>query len=222
MSQEGPEVWRTAYRIVGNRADADECFQEAFLAAWEVASRGPVKQWRALLKHLVAARAVDRLRRRFRRQPDEGVSDWDVFQSPDPPPSKAVEDAELSTQLREALASLPPKQAEAFCLQVLEGWSYSEIAERIDETTDAVGVLLHRARKRLRRLLSPPVETPRASRNPHEPAGADRPPGVRRGGPERSRSAWRAPRRTSSPGLAPRLVTRRIAWRSHRKPEGDR
>jgi DNA-directed RNA polymerase specialized sigma24 family protein len=32
LSPDGPAVWRTAYRIVGNRADADECFQEAFLA----------------------------------------------------------------------------------------------------------------------------------------------------------------------------------------------
>lgn len=162
LAREGPSVWKTAYRIVGNRADADECFQEAFLAAWEVARRGPVGRWNALLKHLVAARAVDRLRRRIRRRPDQDATDWDVLQSPDPPPSRMVEDAELSTQLREALASLPPKQAEAFCLQVLEGWSYSEIAERMDETTDAVGVLLHRARKHLRRLLSPPVEAPRS------------------------------------------------------------
>jgi RNA polymerase sigma-70 factor (ECF subfamily) len=163
LSREGPAVWRTAYRIVGDRADADECFQEAFLSAWEVASREPVERWGALLKRLVAARAVDRLRRRYRRPSHEDVTDWNGLQGPDPPPSQAVEHAELSTQLREALASLPPKQAEAFCLQVLEGWSYSEIAERMEESTDAVGVLLYRARKHLRRLLAPPVEAPRST-----------------------------------------------------------
>ena len=35
VSRDGDAVWRTAYRYLGNRADADECFQEAFLAAWE-------------------------------------------------------------------------------------------------------------------------------------------------------------------------------------------
>jgi RNA polymerase sigma-70 factor (ECF subfamily) len=154
LARDGPAVWRTAYRIVGNRADADECFQEAFLAAWEVARRGPVQHWLALLKRLVAARAVDRLRRRLRRKPHEAVADWDALRGPGPPPSKPAEDAELSAQLREALAVLPPKQAEAFCLQVVDGWSYAEIAEHMEETTDAVGVLLHRARKRLRLLLS--------------------------------------------------------------------
>jgi RNA polymerase sigma-70 factor (ECF subfamily) len=155
LAREGPTVWRTAYRIVGDRADADECFQEAFLAAWEVARKGPVKDWRALLTHLAAARAVDRLRRRVRRRPLERVDDWDAVRGPGPPPSKSAEDAELPSRLREALASLPPKQAEAFCLQALEGWSYAEIAGRLGESTDAVGVLLHRARKALRRLLSP-------------------------------------------------------------------
>ena len=33
LSQDGPSAWRTAYRLLGNRADADECFQEACLAA---------------------------------------------------------------------------------------------------------------------------------------------------------------------------------------------
>ena len=33
LTRDGPAVWRTAYRIVGNRADADECVQEAFLSA---------------------------------------------------------------------------------------------------------------------------------------------------------------------------------------------
>ncbi len=158
LARDGPAVWRTAFRIVGNRADADECFQDAFLAAWKAARQGPVGNWPAFLKRVVAARAVDRLRRRFRRGPHESVADWGALRGPDAPPSKSAEDAELSAQLREALARLPPKQAEAFCLQALEGWSYAEIAEHMEETTDAIGVLLHRARKRLRLLFSPLLE----------------------------------------------------------------
>ena len=37
LARDGPAVWRTAYRLVGNRADADECFQDVFLAALQVA-----------------------------------------------------------------------------------------------------------------------------------------------------------------------------------------
>ena len=160
LARDGPAVWRAAFRIVGNHADADECFQEAFLAAWEVARRGPVRNWYALLERLVTARAIDRLRRRLRRGPHEAVANWDALPGPDTQPSKAAEDAELSSRLREALAHLPPKQAEAFCLQALDGWTYAEIAGHMEESTDSIGVLLHRARKQLRLLLSRPLEVP--------------------------------------------------------------
>lgn len=160
LAREGPAVWRTAYRIIGNRADADDCFQEAFLAAWEVARRGPVRHWPGLLKRLVAARAIDRLRRRLRQGLHEAATNWDDLRGSTPSPAQTAEEAELSVQLRDALAHLPPKQAECFCLQVLEGWSYAEIARHMEETTDAVGVLLHRARNRLRALLSQPLEVP--------------------------------------------------------------
>ncbi len=164
LSRDGPAVWRTAYRIVGNRADADECFQEAFLAALEVSRRGPVRHWRALLQRLAAARAVDRLRTRLRRGRHEPIADWDALGGPAPLPSKSVEDAELSEQLREAIAHIPPKQAEAFCLHALEGWSYREIAQQMNATTDAVGVLVHRARLRLRQLMAGSPEIPQATR----------------------------------------------------------
>jgi RNA polymerase sigma-70 factor (ECF subfamily) len=152
LDRDGPAVWRTAYRLLGNRADADECFQEAFLAALEVSRREPVAHWRALLQRLAAARAVDRLRRRGRR-PSEPVADWDAVAGAAPPPSQSAEDAELAEQLRVALARLPPRQAEVFCLHCLEEWSYQDIARQLGVSTVAVGVLLHRARKQLRELL---------------------------------------------------------------------
>jgi RNA polymerase sigma-70 factor (ECF subfamily) len=161
MGRDGPAVWQTAYRLLGNRADADECFQEAFLAALEVSRRGPVRDWRALLKHLAANRAVDRLRERSRRAARQEAADWGSVPGPAPPPSRAAEDAELAARLRDALARVPPKQAEAFCLHCLEGWSYQEVAARLAVSVDAVGVLLHRARARLRGLMAEALGAPR-------------------------------------------------------------
>jgi RNA polymerase sigma-70 factor, ECF subfamily len=161
LERDGPAVWRTAYRIVGNRADADECFQEAFLGALAVARREPVENWRALLQRLAAARAVDRLRERRRRRSREEAADLDTVGGHDPPPSRPAEDAELSDRLREALGELPAKQAEVFCLHCLESWSYTEIAGRLAVTVDAVGVLLFRARRRLRERMAGPLGVPR-------------------------------------------------------------
>jgi RNA polymerase sigma factor (sigma-70 family) len=152
LGRDGPTAWRTAWRLVGNRADADECFQEACLAALEVARCEEVRNWRALLQRLATARALDKLRRR-RQRPFEPVANWEAVRGPAPLPSQEIEDAELSARLRAALADIPPKQAEAFCLHSLDDWNYAEIAQHLGASVDAVGVLLHRARARLRRLL---------------------------------------------------------------------
>ncbi len=153
LEREGRAVWQTAYRILGNRADADECFQEAFLAAWEVSRREPVQNWRALLLRLAAARALDRLRQRRRRAARELPANLEAVAGHELSPSQSALETELSERLRNALARLAPKQAEIFCLHCLEGWSYQEIAEHLAISVNSVGVLLHRARTRLRRLL---------------------------------------------------------------------
>ena len=70
-----------------------------------------------------------------------------------PLPEQQAEAAELSDHLRIAMARLPTRQAEAFCLRWIEGMSYEEISERLEVEVNHVGVLLHRARKRLRQLL---------------------------------------------------------------------
>ena len=69
-------------------------------------------------------------------------------------PIRQAEEAELADELRAALGQIPPRQAEVFCLHCLEDWSYQEIAEHLGISIDSVGVLLHRARNRLRLLLA--------------------------------------------------------------------
>lgn len=155
MAREGPAVWRTIHRLLANRADADECFQETFLGAWQMASREPLRDVRAVLLRLATARSVDRLRARYRQRRREDQTEWDDHPAAGASPGQCAEAAELSDRLRDALAELAPKQAEAFCLFSLEGWSYQEIAAHLDSSIDAVGVLLHRARAKLRGLLSP-------------------------------------------------------------------
>jgi RNA polymerase sigma-70 factor, ECF subfamily len=154
LAREGPLVWRTAYRIVGNRSDADECFQEVFLDAFQASLRSDVVNWPAFLKRIVSARAIDRLRRRIRRGANEAGFDWQSLADREGSPSQTLEDAELSDLLRSALAKLPDNQAQAFSLHVLEDLGYREIAAVMNLSVVFVGVLVHRARKRLRRLMT--------------------------------------------------------------------
>jgi len=153
MRREGPAVWRTAYRVLRSQADADESFQETFLAALEVSSRQPVRNWPALLQRLAASRAIDRLRKRLRRGQHEEIADLAQAASNADDPSQHAEAVELASALRWALAQLPARHAEVFCLHELGDWSSQQIADQFGITANSVGVILHRARQKLQQLL---------------------------------------------------------------------
>src|SRR5690349_16263924 len=92
LTRDGRAVWQAAYRVLGNRADADECFQEAFLAALEFSRRKDVRNWRALLQRVVTARAVDRLRRRRRQAARQEPAHWEGLPGHAPTPLQNAED----------------------------------------------------------------------------------------------------------------------------------
>jgi RNA polymerase sigma-70 factor, ECF subfamily len=154
VCQEGPAVWRTAYRLLSNQADADDCFQETFLAALKVSNRQLVRNWPALLQRLATSRAIDRLRQRLRRRRREEAGDLALAEGADGDPSRPVEAAELAGDLRWAITKLSRRQAEAFCLHELGDWSYQQIADELGTSSGAVGVMLHRTRQKLRELLN--------------------------------------------------------------------
>jgi RNA polymerase sigma-70 factor (ECF subfamily) len=154
LTRDGRAAWQTAYRLLGNRADADDCFQEACLAALRFSGRENVQSWRALLQRLATLRAMDLLRARNRASLRQPLGQWDEVPDSLPAPIQNAQEAELANELRLALSQIPPKQAEAFCLHCIEDWSYEEIARHARVSVTAVGVLLYRARKRLRDLLA--------------------------------------------------------------------
>jgi RNA polymerase sigma-70 factor (ECF subfamily) len=154
LARDGGAAWQTAYRLLGNRADADDCFQEACLAALRLSGRENVQNWRALLQRLASLRAMDHLRARHRACRRQQFGQWDEVTDVLPAPIQNAQEAELADELRLALSRIPPKQAETFCLHCIEDWSYEEIARHSHISVTAVGVLLHRARKRLRDLLA--------------------------------------------------------------------
>lgn len=145
-------VWQTAYRLLRNQADAADCFQEAFLAAFELSQRQAVRNIRALLLHLATTRAIDQLRRRMRQVRHEANDDVEPA-SARPGPDAEAQNLELAERLRDAIGQLPPQEAKVFCLRHFNDLSYREIARELTITSGAVGVLLHRAKAKLRQLL---------------------------------------------------------------------
>jgi RNA polymerase sigma-70 factor (ECF subfamily) len=154
VTEFGPAVWRTVYRLLNQHADALDCYQETFLAAWRFAQRQRVDDWTALLLSLATRRAVDCLRRRYRCRlvaldsAPEPTSEADC-------PLRHAEAGELMDRVRIGLAGLPDKQADVFWLSCVEGLSHQRIADRLQIAPGEVRVLLHRARTRLRAILEP-------------------------------------------------------------------
>lgn len=147
----GPMVWRTLFRLLGRRGDVDECFQETFVSALELSRRQKVLSWSALLQTVATRKAVDQLRRRYRRREQAIV--FEAAASGMSDPSRAAEEAERAGLLAQALARLPANQAEAICLHELSGWSYQEIGEQLGMPGGSVGSAIHRGKQRLRELL---------------------------------------------------------------------
>lgn len=146
-------VWQTAYRLLGNDADAWDCYQNVFLDAVRVDARESVRDWPALLRHLATRGALALLRKRYRCLKAESTADVDELTSPGPSPAEQAEAAELDAWVRAALAWLPKQQAEVICLRWLDELTYQEIGDQLGLAPGAVGVLLHRARKQLQRQL---------------------------------------------------------------------
>lgn len=150
----GPAVWGTVYRLLGDREDAAECYQEVFLEAVRVSRDQPVEKWGAMLTTIAARRSVDRLRQRMaHRQVRANTDALDSVPERGRLAIDAASDQELAQRLRNALSFLPEQQAEVFWLSAIEELSYDEIAQRLSLTVDHVGVLLHRGRARLRETL---------------------------------------------------------------------
>lgn len=151
VKKHGPLIWQTAFRLLGNHADAADCFQEAFVSALEFSRRQRVRNFPALLARLATARAIDRLRQRLHQPlPNTEDTDWVAIQSANPGPVQQAQQHELAAKLRKALAHLPPQEAQVFCLRFLNNMSYRQIAKELDIKTNTAGVLLHRARVKLR------------------------------------------------------------------------
>ena len=152
IKKHGPAVWQTSYRLLGNHEDAADCFQETFVSALDFCRRHRVRNFSGLLARLATARAIDQLRRRFRRaQSEENFDDYSTVKSEYPCPSQQLQQKELTAVLRKLLSKLPTQEAQVFCLRYLNDMSYQQIAHELDIKANTAGVLLHRARAKLRK-----------------------------------------------------------------------
>ncbi len=121
--EHGEAVFRTAYRLTGSAADAEDVLQDVFVGLPEAlrsfAGRGSFGGW---LRRVAARTALMRIRQQSRRG-EVGLAPDTELNRDDP--SNAVE----RTAIERALGELPEALRAVFVLKEVEGYSHAEIAE---------------------------------------------------------------------------------------------
>lgn len=133
-------VYGLAYRILGNREDALDATQEAFLTLFRKASSFKGKSaFTTWMYRVVVNASYDVSRRSHRRE--EPVVEVDPGHQPD-----STEEVEGRLWLQQALSFLPADQRTAVVLRDVHGLSYDEIAEVTKTRIGTVKSRIARAR----------------------------------------------------------------------------
>lgn len=160
-------VYNLAYRMVGNREDAEDVLQDAFLnvirSIDKFKKQSSFSTW---LYRITANAALTRLRKKSRKEKSEGefldevyavkqaaqsgerMDDWSAN------PARQLLTGEAKEKMEEAINELPEKYRTVFVLRDVEGLPASEVAEVLNLSIPAVKSRLHRARMFLRNHLS--------------------------------------------------------------------
>lgn len=146
---------RFATRMVGNRADADDVLQLAFVRAYRALDRcRKPDQFAAWLHQIIVNECRTFASRRTRRE-RWYAEDGDVIESLAAADEEFDDDgpALSRAEIQRALDRLPVEQREAFVLKHVEGSSYETMAELTGVGVSALKMRVRRACQRLRELL---------------------------------------------------------------------
>jgi len=169
-----PLLHRTAYRYLGNAADAEDAVQDALLSAYKHLDqfRGQA-QFSTWLVAIVSNCARMQLRRRPRQihvSLQEQFGDEDGYTVSErlvhfgPSPEEEYRDAERRERLLQFAQELSPPLRRAFQLRDLDGFSTSEAAQILGVVEGTVKAQVARARAKLTRRLRRALEAkPRSS-----------------------------------------------------------
>jgi len=154
-----PRLLALATRMLGDRMEAEDVAQEAFVRIWQQAPRwrtGEAK-FDTWLHRVALNLCYDRLRGGREDAMAEPPEDAD----PRPGPADHLAGRDRDEGVRTALAALAPRQREAVILTYYQELSNIEAAAAMDISVDALESLLARARRSLREQLAA-VDTGRA------------------------------------------------------------
>jgi RNA polymerase sigma-70 factor (ECF subfamily) len=154
-------VYQLCYRMLGNRHEAEDIAQEAFLRAYvNIKSFNQDLKFSTWLFRIATNLCIDRMRK---KKPDyyldaevagtEGLTMYSQVTSNTPLPETEVESQELQETVHKEIQKLPEKYRSAIILKYIEDLSLNEISEILDLPLGTVKTRIHRGREALRQNL---------------------------------------------------------------------
>jgi RNA polymerase sigma-70 factor (ECF subfamily) len=143
------DCWRYAFRVLGDRADAEDVVQETFLRAHAaLANYREQAQFREWLFTILVNQCRNAATSRARRQQRFVAVEASALPQPAVPPAALPDD-----DLARAIAQLEPAQREALLLRFGEDMDYDQMARATGASTSALKMRVKRACDRLRTML---------------------------------------------------------------------
>ena len=147
-----------AYRMVGDRTEAEDLAQETFVAAFKsLPTFRAESKFSTWLYRIAVNKCKDWLRA---KRPGQGAQDVDVEDVFDDrvveerTPERLLSQQQVAAQLDGAIQRLPPLYREAFVLKHVEGLSYEEMQEILSVNADTLKMRVYKGRLQLSRELA--------------------------------------------------------------------
>lgn len=181
MEQTYRKVFNLAYRLAGNRSDAEDLTQEAYFRAYrsfhDFEGDRPFENW---IYRIVTRLFLDLVRARKRRVKavsfdaplhGAGTDDSIYFDVADQAPTadQRLMQRTLGEAMHSVMEALSPDQRLLITLADIEGMPYAEIAAMLDKPVGTIRSRLHRTHKRMRKLLEEGQAGPVARRRELRP-----------------------------------------------------
>jgi RNA polymerase sigma-70 factor, ECF subfamily len=155
------KVYQLSYRMLGNRHEAEDIAQEAFIRAYiNIQSFNIDLKFSTWLFRIATNLCIDRIRK---KKPDyyldaevagtEGLTMYSQIPSKTDMPEKAIESLELEETIQKEILKLPEKYRSVIVLKYIEELSLIEIGEILDLPIGTVKTRIHRGREALRKQL---------------------------------------------------------------------
>ena len=148
-------VFRVAYSVVRNHADAEDVAQETFLRAMKHGKLDKIENHKAWLVKIAWRLALDRAKK-ITTQPLEDVIE--VLKAGELPADDAIDARQRSELLRQLLESLPADLREATVLSTVEEMTSADIATVLGIPDGSVRNRLMRARQMMKQKLAAMLE----------------------------------------------------------------